>query len=246
MKDLFSTQAELYARYRPAYPPELYDFILSFVLREDAALDCATGNGQVAQALASRVPRVYAVDISNSQLSHAVEADNIVYCVSRAEQTPFNDSSFDLITVAQAYHWLDGQQFCREAKRVSRPGGIVALWVYDLAYSGSPVDAIVHHWNFDILSSYWEEERKHVYTHYENLPFEFERISAPEFQIEVDWTSEELIGHLRTWSALQKMQRQVGDGAFRTVIQEIEKAWGPERTKRFVFPVFLRLGRVSK
>jgi hypothetical protein len=30
-KDLFSKQSDLYARYRPTYPRELYDYILSFV-----------------------------------------------------------------------------------------------------------------------------------------------------------------------------------------------------------------------
>ena len=246
MKDLFSTQAELYAKYRPVYPSELFDFILSFVQRKDAALDCATGNGQVARILAPQFRRVCAVDISENQLSHAVRLDNIEYSVCRAEQTPFGDNCFDLITVAQAYHWFDGSHFCREATRVARSGAIVAIWVYDLAYSNSPIDKIVQHWNFDILSPYWEQERKHVYTHYANLPFEFERIPSPEFQIVVDWTCDELVGHLRTWSALQKMKQQVGDGAFREVVDKITRTWGNDSRKRFTFPVFVKIGKVRK
>ena len=246
MKDLFSTQAKLYARYRPVYPPELFNFILSFVQQRDSALDCATGNGQVARTLAAHFSRVCAVDISESQLSHAIKLENIEYSVYRAEQTPFSDSSFDLITVAQAHHWFNGPKFCREATRIARPGAIIAIWGYDLTYSGSPIDSIVHHWNFDILAPYWEEERKHVYTHYDHLPFEFERIPAPEFRIVVDWKSEELIGHLRTWSALQKMKQRVGDGAFRTVVDEITRMWGNDDRKRFTFPIFLKLGRVRK
>jgi len=246
LKDLFSTQADLYAKYRPVYPPELYEFILKFVHHKHKALDCATGNGQVARVLASHFQRVSAVDISENQLNHAVKLDNIEYAVCRAERTPFEDNSFDLITVAQAYHWFNGHQFCREAKRISRPDGIIAIWVYDLASSGSPIDAIVHRWNFDTLAPYWEEERKHVYTHYQNLPFEFEPIESPQFQIVVEWTSEEVIGHLKTWSALQKMKAEVGDSAFGEVVGEIRRTWGTERAKRFVFPLFLKLGRVRK
>jgi ubiquinone/menaquinone biosynthesis C-methylase UbiE len=143
LKDIFSTLAELYSKYRPVYPPELFNFILSFVSRREAALDCATGNRQVARTLAPQFRRVCAVDISENQLSHAVKLDNIEYSVCRAEQTPFSNNSFDLITVAQAYHWFDGSQFCREANRVARSGAIVAIWVYDLAYSTSQIDRIV-------------------------------------------------------------------------------------------------------
>jgi hypothetical protein len=45
-KDLFSKQSDLYARYRPTYPKELYDYILSFVKEKNTVWDCATGNGQ--------------------------------------------------------------------------------------------------------------------------------------------------------------------------------------------------------
>ena len=246
MKDLFSTQAELYAKYRPAYPAALYDFIFASIDRKDSALDCATGNGQVARALAAHFRNVFAIDISANQLSHAVRLDNIQYSVGRGEQTPFCDNSFDLITVAQAYHWFDGLQFCQEAQRMARPRGIVAIWGYDLANSDSPVDSLVHHWNYDILAPYWEPERKHVYTHYGDLPFEFDRIPAPEFEIVVEWDCEQLIGHLKTWSALQRMKRQTGEDAFTDIVEQIRKAWGNEARKRFVFPVFLYLGRVRK
>ncbi len=46
--DLFSTQSDLYAKYRPTYPVELIDYILSFVKEKNMVWDCATGNGQAA------------------------------------------------------------------------------------------------------------------------------------------------------------------------------------------------------
>lgn len=244
LKDLFSAQAELYARYRPGYAQELFDCILSFVRRNEAALDCATGNGQVARALSPHFQKVHAIDLSESQLRHAVRMHNIEYSVFRAEETPFDDHSFDLITVAQAYHWIDGVRFCREAARIGRPGAVVAIWGYDLSHSGSPIDAIVRRWNFETLAPYWEAERQHVYSHYSNLPFDFERIPAPEFQIVVEWECEELVGHMRTWSALQNMIRQAGDDAFRKVVEEIESSWGSDGRKRFTFRIFLKLGKV--
>ena len=64
MKDNFSKQANLYAKFRPEYPSELYDFILQHIDNKGIAWDCATGNGQAAKVLAKHFETVFATDIS--------------------------------------------------------------------------------------------------------------------------------------------------------------------------------------
>ena len=71
MKDLFSAQADIYAKYRPGYPSLLIDYILSFVSQKNTAWDCATGNGQAAVLLADHFKKVFATDMSEKQLSQA-------------------------------------------------------------------------------------------------------------------------------------------------------------------------------
>src|SRR5947209_15554910 len=105
-KDLFSSQADVYAKYRPTYPQELFDYILRFVKERESVWDCATGNGQAANVLANYFQTVEATDISEAQLKNAVKKENIYYQICPAERTPFADNSFDLITVATAYHWF--------------------------------------------------------------------------------------------------------------------------------------------
>ena len=80
-KDLFSKQAEGYAKFRPVYPSSLYDFIYAHCQAFDVAWDCATGNGQVASILKNQFKKVKATDISQSQLAHAVNAPNIIYSI---------------------------------------------------------------------------------------------------------------------------------------------------------------------
>lgn len=121
MKDNFSKQAAGYAKYRPVYPPELYDFILANAPRKQAAWDCGTGNGQAANELAKTFDKVYATDISQKQIEKAVQQSNIFYSVQPAEQTNFPGNSFDLITVAQALHWFKFDDFYTELKRVAKP-----------------------------------------------------------------------------------------------------------------------------
>ena len=107
MKDNFSRQSDLYAKYRPTYPQELYDFILSKVENRNAVWDCGTGNGQTARELAKYFEKVFATDISEKQIDKADQATNIFYSVQPAEQTNFADNSFDLVTVSQALHWFN-------------------------------------------------------------------------------------------------------------------------------------------
>ncbi|MEM7040277.1 MAG: SAM-dependent methyltransferase, partial [Bacteroidota bacterium] len=69
MKDNFSHASGNYAKFRPQYPADLYDFIFQHVPDFERAWDCGTGNGQAARALAERFARVEATDISANQLA---------------------------------------------------------------------------------------------------------------------------------------------------------------------------------
>jgi hypothetical protein len=51
-KDHFSRQSQAYSRYRPGYPPELIAWVAAQAPDRRLAVDCATGNGQAAVALA--------------------------------------------------------------------------------------------------------------------------------------------------------------------------------------------------
>src|SRR5256885_13665539 len=119
MKNNFSSQAKIYAQYRPGYPQELFDFILAQVTERNLSWDCATGNGQTAKILARYFKSVGATDISQRQLDQAVRLDNISYSCQPAEHTTFPGDSFDLITISQALHWLNFEGFYREVNRVA-------------------------------------------------------------------------------------------------------------------------------
>ena len=129
-KDLFSKQADLYARYRPTYPKQLYEYIFTFVKEKNTAWDCATGNGQAAVVLADYFTKVIASDISAAQIERAIPKKNIEYIVCPAESTPFEENTFDLVTVAQAYHWIKWKEFKKEVMRVCKPGAVIAAWMY--------------------------------------------------------------------------------------------------------------------
>lgn len=244
MKDNFSRQSDLYARYRPGYPPELFDFILSYVVKKETAWDCGTGNGQSAKELCRYFKKVLATDISEKQIANAYKAENIFYSVQRAEKTNFPDNSIDLVTVATALHWFDFENFFAEVTRVGTAGSLLAAWAYSLLRISGDIDKLVDQHYSQTLKGYWDEERKYVDENYTTIPFPFEEIKAPQFQIEVNWSMEDLEGYLDTWSAIQKFvaankYNPVGD-----LVKKIKTIWGPDEKRKIIFPVFLRLGRI--
>ena len=244
--DRFSAQAADYARYRIAYPAALYDWLLPQVASRERAWDCATGNGQVAAVLADSFVRVDATDLSASQLAQAPLRPNIHYQQATAERTPFPNQRFDLITVAQAVHWFDGDAYHREVRRVARPGAVLAEWGYRLCRLETPgLNRVLDAFHDVTSGPYWDANRRHVENEYANLSFPFAGVQHARFAVEKHWTADDMLNYLRTWSATANYARQhPGADLVALVDDELTRLWGPH-TRLVTFPVFARAGRVE-
>jgi len=242
MKDNFSVQSAAYAQFRPTYPQELYEFLFSLVPEKNTAWDCATGNGQVAKILAEDFKQVFATDISENQLKHATQKENITYLLESSDKSSFPGHTFDLITVAQAIHWFNFDGFYAEVKRTLKPRGIFAAFGYGVMRITEPVDAVVHQLYKDILGGYWDEERKYIDEGYLSIPFPFQEFSVPAFTIQTSWNFDQLIGYLNTWSALQHYKKANSTSPLTALLPELEIAWGTG-DKEVNFPILLRVGQ---
>jgi ubiquinone/menaquinone biosynthesis C-methylase UbiE len=96
----------------------------------DLALDVATGAGFTACALAPMVGLMIASDITRAMLDETRklvsgrQLDNVVVQFADAEQLPFRDASFDLVTCRTApHHFSRPDAFLSETRRVLRPDG---------------------------------------------------------------------------------------------------------------------------
>src|SRR5688500_2329760 len=102
----FSHVADAYARYRPTYPPALFDWLAEVTPGCDLAWDCGAGSGQATRDLARRFIRVVATDASRAQLAAGIAAPHVITWVATAERSGIRSGQADLITVAQALHWF--------------------------------------------------------------------------------------------------------------------------------------------
>jgi len=246
-KDLFSQQASLYAKYRPSYPTDLINFIISLVKTKKTAWDCATGNGQAALLLAPYFEKIAATDLSEKQISQAIPHPHIEYSVCMAEKTPFNDNSFDLITVAQAYHWFPFNLFFKEATRVGKQDSIIAVWGYGLLKASDEIlnEPILRFYT-DVVGKYWDAERKYVDEEYRTIPFYFTELPRKNFKTDVTWKFEDFIGYLNTWSSVQHFIRENHYNPVDEFEKELKSIWHDSTEKNFSFPIFLRSGRIEK
>jgi ubiquinone/menaquinone biosynthesis C-methylase UbiE len=244
MKDNFSSRSDKYQKFRPTYPEKLYNFLLSIIENKQAAWDCGTGNGQVAQELAKYFNTVFATDISETQVQHAVKLSNIFYSVEAAEKTSFPSKTFDLITVAQAIHWFDFEPFYKEVERTMKPGGKLAVIGYGLFKSDEKTDLVINRFYHEIIGSYWDKERKYVDENYQTIPFPFKEIKSPDLQNIFEWTFEQMIGYLETWSAVQHYIKANHHNPIDLVSNDLRLAWADDNIKKIRFPIFLRIGEV--
>lgn len=244
-KDHFSGHSGLYSRYRPSYPVAMYRFLSECAPARLLAWDCATGNGQAAFGLAEYFEKVIATDASAAQLGQAAPHPRVEYRVATAEQVPLADHSVDLITVAQALHWFDLEGFYREVRRVLKPQGVLAVWSYNLLQCEAAIDALLNRFYAETVGPWWPPERVHIEQGYRALPFPFDEKQSPVFAMQTCWNLEQLLGYLRTWSAVQRYRKEWGLDPVTLIETELATLWGdPEQTRIIRWPLTLRWGRL--
>jgi SAM-dependent methyltransferase len=143
----FGSIAELYERVRPGYPAEAVDWFLADEAPASGDLriaDVGTGTGKLTDALLAPGREVTAVDPDPGMLAVlAGKHPGVRTVTGTAEQLPFDDATFDVVTFGQSWHWVDPPRGSAEVARILRPGGPLGLfwnirdarepWVAELA-----------------------------------------------------------------------------------------------------------------
>lgn len=139
----FSDRVEDYVRYRPDYPAEILPMLVrevGFSSRSIVA-DIGSGTGKLSNLFLDYGNPVYGVE-PNDEMRLAAETllaryNNFNSLKGTAETTGLGDSTVDLITAGQAFHWFDVPNARIEFQRILKPGGTVMLvwnqWSADLS-----------------------------------------------------------------------------------------------------------------
>jgi len=132
-KNKFGTQVKEYDKYRTEYSDEFYDslFILAKTDVKDI-LDIGCGTGKTTEKLARKDIKVVGYDHDSKMLNQAKENAKkrnlpIKYIKGKAEELPFEDNSFDIITIGNAFHWFANKEAVKNIYRVLRPNGLLFI-----------------------------------------------------------------------------------------------------------------------
>jgi SAM-dependent methyltransferase len=152
----FARSAGAYQRGRPGYPP---DAVACLAERLDlrarrTVLDLAAGAGALTRPLVETGAEVIAVEpVAEMRAALPPGARALE---GTAEAIPLDPASVDAVTVAQAFHWFDGDAALAEIHRVLRPGGRLAI-VWNRRIDEDPVNRAIA----DIVEPYRADTPTH-------------------------------------------------------------------------------------
>jgi ubiquinone/menaquinone biosynthesis C-methylase UbiE len=131
--------ASVYDAARPRPPASLLDVIarIARTPRPELVVDLGSGTGLSTLAWADRAEHVVGVEANPSMLEQArARADalgwaNVRFELGFAHHTGIDARAADVVTAAQALHWMDPEPTLAEVARILRPGGVFAAYDYD-------------------------------------------------------------------------------------------------------------------
>jgi ubiquinone/menaquinone biosynthesis C-methylase UbiE len=131
----FSSTADIYAKARPDYPPEFVQLLIKDLKLDQTSkvLELGAGTGKFTKVLSSLVSsKITAVEpLKEMRQQFKAILPEIEILEGTAEKIPTESQSFDVVFVAQAFHWFHWTEAFKEFHRVLKPTGSLILVCYD-------------------------------------------------------------------------------------------------------------------
>lgn len=258
-----SSHARIYSRYRPSYPKTLLKILSDYFTRNgcghDLAVDIGCGSGQSTFQLEEQFSQCIGVDISSAQVAEAQKKceqeghGNVQFIVGNGMDLSLETSSANVITIAQAWHWLpDVGRFYSECDRVLKPGGCLAVYGYgNVQLLNASCNSLIQKFYANTLEGYWHKERRHIDNKYTEVDLPFANTERHDIEMMKNFSMGDFIGYLSTWSGYQKYcELNPGNVELQALQDRLEELLsgtsgtnGSEPIVETKFPVFLSLGQ---
>ncbi|MEG4866733.1 MULTISPECIES: class I SAM-dependent methyltransferase [unclassified Microcoleus] len=125
----FSDRAADYVKYRPTYPAAAIEAILDGLGESSqlTAADIGAGTGISSRHLAERGVRVLAIEPNAEMRQAAAPHERVEFREGTSEATNLPDSSLDLVSCFQSFHWFNPVLSLPEFRRILKPSGRLAV-----------------------------------------------------------------------------------------------------------------------
>ncbi|GAA6624023.1 class I SAM-dependent methyltransferase [Scytonema sp. NUACC26] len=211
---LFEGAAWYYSRYRPKYPPVLFDLLVEKFHLDGTGrlLDLGCGAGLIAIPFRHNFQEVIGIDPDSEMLKEAqlqAEAEgatNISWVQQRAEFLSPSVGEFRLVTIGRAFHWMERELVLGKIyELLSDDGGIAIIKTHEDPWNSN------HPWKTTAISvvKRWLGEQRRTgqggkgvwkpieVSHEEILEKSpFPRQAKYEIKYEKSWTVDSYLGYL--------------------------------------------------
>jgi ubiquinone/menaquinone biosynthesis C-methylase UbiE len=151
----FTGFADIYDRYRPDPPEALRDLLCDYTHMKtpEVVIDLGCGTGISTRYWSARAKYVVGIDPTADMLNQArvqTSSTNTVYVGGFSQQVGLKNNCADILTISQAFHWMEPVSTLAEVARILRPGGVLAVYDHD----DFPILPV---WEMELaLRAYWD------------------------------------------------------------------------------------------
>lgn len=203
----FGRVSDDYAKYRDIYPKSMYDKLISFGIGKSGQkiLDLGSGTAVLPINLADTNAEFTATDISDNQIAYGRQivkskgVNNIDFRVCSAEDTGFDDNTFDAVTAVQCFHYFNADKAADEIYRILKPQGLFCKIFMDwLPFEDEIIgemEALVLKYNPDWGGCGFDKFR-YSYPTWADGRFSIETIHS--YDTELSFSKEAWIGRIRS------------------------------------------------
>ena len=157
--DRFTSKADLYDKFRPKYSGEFIDYIYKYLGISDNTVvaDIGAGTGILSEEFLKRGSSVICVEPNKKMLEQAKcklqQFKKVSFINATAENTSIINTSVNIVTVGQAFHWFDKKVFLKECRRILIENGFVVL-AWNISDSNDTVNKEIANTNYMYCKKY--------------------------------------------------------------------------------------------
>lgn len=253
----FDAVPAIYDRARPSYPEPLFDDLFTYVgppANELSVIEIGPGTGKATKSLLERGARVTAVEIGpqlaafvRNKLSAAF-SDRLDVINASFEACALPPATYDLVTSATAFHWVDAAVRLKKSLDLLRRGGTLAI--IGTSQIRSDADRGYFERTFPIYQRYRPDEKETEVPDENVTPPEYVELSASglfgdltlhRYRWDQTYSTLEYADLVRSYSNTQTMEPGPREALIADLCEVIEREYGGSVTRPLV--VTLTLGR---
>lgn len=131
--EMFNQAAEYYDKYRPGYPQEIIDSLISVtgITEGSDLLEIGCGSGKATGQLVGNGFNILGIDPGEDLVcigNKRFENENISFVKGRFEEYDFEQKKFDVVYAAQSFHWVPQPVGYKKCADVLKDNGYLVLF----------------------------------------------------------------------------------------------------------------------